>query len=200
MANTTYTYDYADFYNGSVNCGCLHYEINSSSISSASLLYVTAEDSDEKCYITFDDGLTSPDVVVLDSLVAAHTGENITIVNNAYVKSEKHLKTNSTKWVRKMSLPVEFISGGIFKIYFCFEFFSTKRRYNHFHVLVDDEEIVYIKEKAKDTSVFEFKCGYIFCELESGNHNVCLEVKSDHSTNTVVVGDSVLSVEAFDVS
>ena len=73
MANTKYTYSISsDFPNEQVYSSTLTQEINDSSISSASLLYI--ETTGDDCDIWFDDPLSTGDETTLDGLVAAHTG------------------------------------------------------------------------------------------------------------------------------
>jgi hypothetical protein len=73
MADTKYTYSVSsDFPNQQVDSDSLTTEINDSSISSATLIYI--EITGDVCDIWFDDPLSGADQTTLDGIVAAHTG------------------------------------------------------------------------------------------------------------------------------
>lgn len=87
MAATSYEYDVIDdFPNDVVDPAALQYEIEQSAISSAAVTHVDTAwkgtPAREKCDVWFDDPLSPGDEGILDSIVAAHTGEpleNVTI-------------------------------------------------------------------------------------------------------------------------
>jgi hypothetical protein len=197
MAATIYNYSYSDFYNSSVDCGLLHYEVLSSSISSANIIHIIAEDNAEECFVKFDGVLSSSDKDILDNIVAEHTGDEVTYIISMYSCVDTVSKTNSTKWSTRMAITPEFMVSGIYKIHFDMSFYSTKKKYCYFRIVIDDVESLLIREKPTSNLTAVFKNGCVFTNFNDGAHSIEIQVKSENSNNTVVVERSTLSVEAF---
>lgn len=107
MADTNYQYSITnDFPNDKVEAAKLKYEIEQSSISSASILYVHS--SGDNCNVWFDGVLTSGDETTLDGIVAAHDGDTLTDIleYDGYVSTNEGFSFYTTPEIRDCNVCV----------------------------------------------------------------------------------------------
>jgi len=187
-----YTYDFSDFPNNTVDSTKLQDQILDATAIATAVSFINVRYGNEEVKIEFPTSLSGGEITALDGVVATHDGIPYASSGSNWIESSGESATTSTSYIVKVTLSLDNIEGGNYRIAWNFEQSNTdSNAYYGFRVQLNNsinlmETVVAQSKKYSDGCWYPIS-GFKYVTLNSGDNFIDIDYLNTHGGQTTYI-------------